>query len=170
MRPAVPPSFLPSLLNCFFAPLKATHVSNFARGGEWQRHRERVRWSSSSDGESDGIERVNKTFYRCRTSSSKHWGAEVHWSLLNIQHCQCNLRAATFSVKCADSCSLEQNHTVQMSCKCVSAWAATFTLQCIFNSNTNMTTLCLCKETRLYITVFMLPCDNNKWLIQPNMN
>ncbi len=137
MRPAVPPSsldpsFLPSLLNCFFAPLKATHVSNFARGGEWQRHRERVRWSSSSDGESDGIERVNKTFYRCRTSSSKHGGAEVHWSLLNIQHCQCNLRAATFSVKCADSCSLEQNHTVQMSCKCASAWTATFTLHSVF--------------------------------------
>lgn len=66
MRPAVPPSsldpsFLPSLLSCVFAPLKATHVSNFARVGEWQRHRERVRWSSSSDGESDGIERVNKT-------------------------------------------------------------------------------------------------------------
>ncbi len=120
MRPAVPPSsldpsFLSSLLNCFFAPLKATHVTNFARGGEWQHHRERVRWSNSSDGESDGIERVNKTFYRCRTSSLKHGGAEVHWSLLNIQHCQCNLRAATFSVKCADSCSLEQNHTVQMS-------------------------------------------------------
>lgn len=150
MRPAVPPSsldpsFLPSLLSCFFAPLKATHVSNFARGGEWQRHRERVRWSSSSDGESDGIERVNKTFYRCRTSSSKHWGAEVHWSLLNMQHCQqCNLRTATFSEKCADSCSLEQNHMVQMSCKCVSAWAAKFTPRSLFSNQIRIWRHCVC--------------------------
>lgn len=150
MRPAVPPSslypsFLPSLLDSFFFPLKATHVSNFARGGEWQRHRERARWSSSSYGKSDGIQRVNKTFYRCRTSSSKRWGAEVHWSLLNIQHCQqCNLCTATFSANCADSCSLEQNHTVQMSCKCVSAWAAKFTLHSVFWNQIWIWRCCLC--------------------------
>lgn len=180
MRPAVPPSspdpsFLPSLLNSSFVPLKARHVSNFAQGGEWQHYRERVRWSGSSDGESDGIERVNKTFYRCRTSSSKHWGAEVHWSLLNIQHCQqCNLRTATFRANCADFSSLEQNHRLQIPFKCVCVSSQIYSAH-IFKSNMNMETLCLCmwvvrKETRLYITVFQLPCDTiiSKWLIQAN--